>query len=80
MNCTHDPLYRKQNEQCGGVGCPICNSQRKRQYIDSARDVTPIKTMADKTVNAYNKWQAFIAKCNDTYSGSQWADRGADHE
>ena len=51
-----------------------------REYIENVREIEPTRKMADKTVNAYNNWQAFIAKCNDTDSGSQWADRGADHE
>ena len=27
--CKHDPQYRIENEQAGGVGCPICNAERK---------------------------------------------------
>ena len=25
--CNHDPLYRLENEQMGGFGCPICNAR-----------------------------------------------------
>ncbi len=47
----------------------------KRQYIDSDRDVTPLKTMADKTVNAYKNWQAFIDKCNSIDGYGMMGDR-----
>lgn len=29
MTCGHDPMYRINNEAGGGVGCPICNRQRR---------------------------------------------------
>lgn len=27
--CNHDPQYTVDNESAGGVGCPICNAERK---------------------------------------------------
>lgn len=27
--CDHDPLYQQEHESAGGVGCPICNAERR---------------------------------------------------
>ena len=30
--CQHSELYMRENEQMGGVGCPICNAQQAPVY------------------------------------------------
>ena len=35
-SCKHDALYRRENEQHGGVGCPLCNRERKAQEREDA--------------------------------------------
>ena len=27
--CKHDPLYQQEHESAGGVGCPLCNAERR---------------------------------------------------
>ena len=27
--CKHDQLYQQEHESAGGVGCPICNAERR---------------------------------------------------
>ena len=38
MTCQHDPMFRRDNEANGGVGCPLCNQERMAQrIIDTAK-------------------------------------------
>lgn len=34
--CKHDPQYTVDNESAGGVGCPICNAERRAASIQIA--------------------------------------------
>lgn len=29
--CKHDPIFRVENEQFGGWGCPICQAERRKK-------------------------------------------------
>ena len=38
MTCKHDPMFRRDNEANGGIGCPLCNQARMAQrIIDTAK-------------------------------------------
>ena len=39
--CKHDPQYTVDNESAGGVGCPICNAERRAASIQIADAVIP---------------------------------------
>lgn len=39
--CNHDPLYQQEHESAGGVGCPICNAERRAASIQIADAVIP---------------------------------------
>ena len=39
--CKHDQLYQQEHESAGGVGCPICNAERRAASIQIADAVIP---------------------------------------
>ena len=36
--CEHSPMYRIENEQAGGIGCPLCNIDNCRKRSESCGD------------------------------------------
>lgn len=32
--CGHSPIYRADNEENGGVGCPICNAEQRARRAE----------------------------------------------
>lgn len=42
--CKHDPQYTVDNESAGGVGCPICNAERRAASIQIADAIIPAGT------------------------------------
>lgn len=45
--CNHDVTYKIQNEQFGGVGCPLCNAQKSAAKPAQKNIYTLVKEMIE---------------------------------
>ena len=84
--CKHDSQYKADNEKSGGVGCPLCYSEKRRASFAAGvcpdcgrdlrtdmRDVAP-DLLCDRCFEQWQTWADSAVAVSTVEPTSQYAD------
>ena len=58
--CFHDPQYRIEHEQAGGVGCPLCNAAASTPPAAVCHCGAPLDSGDNECSACDAEWQDYL--------------------